>query len=186
MNGNTSYACELEDLILLKWHYSQSDLQVQCCPFQIPSSHFAEMEKLILEFLWHFKGHQTAKATLKNKVRGLTFPDFQIFYKMTVIKTVWYWEKDRDISGWNRTEHPEIPIPQWPDDFWQGCQGNSVGKRTVSSVGLLHANEYTGPLFHIIFKNQPQINHITKVQNYKSLRRTKGQTFMSLNLAVVS
>lgn len=26
MNGNTSYVCELEDLILLKWHYSQSDL----------------------------------------------------------------------------------------------------------------------------------------------------------------
>lgn len=88
MNGNTSYVCELENLILLKWHYSQSDLQVQCCPFQIPSSHFAEMEKLILEFLWHFKGHQTAKATLKNKVRGLTFPDFQIVYQMTVIKTV--------------------------------------------------------------------------------------------------
>ena len=26
MNGNTSYVCELEDLILLQWHYSQSDL----------------------------------------------------------------------------------------------------------------------------------------------------------------
>ena len=82
------FVCELEDLILLKWHYSQSDLQVQCCPFQIPSGHLAEMEKLILEFLWHFKGPQTDKETLKNKVGGLTFPDFQVFYKMTIIKTV--------------------------------------------------------------------------------------------------
>ena len=111
------------------------------------------MEKLILELLWHFKGHQSTKATLKNKVGGLTFPDFQTFYKMTVIETVWYWHKDRDISEWNRTEHIEIPIHQWPDDFWQRCQGNSVGERTVSSVGLLHANEYADPLFHIIFKN---------------------------------
>ena len=80
------------------------------------------MEKLILEFLWHFKGPQTDKETLKNKVGGLTFPDFQVFYKMTIIKTVWYWHKDRDISEWNRTEHPEIPIHQWPDDFWQGAK----------------------------------------------------------------
>ena len=69
-------------------------------PINISRALSSRLEQTLLKFVWNHKSPEIAEVILKKKteVGDITIPDFSLYYKAVIIRTVWCWHKNRHID----------------------------------------------------------------------------------------
>ena len=76
---------------------------INVIPIKLPMAFFTELERK--NFTIHMETQKTSNSQSslkKNGAGGINLPDFRLYYKGIVIKTVWCWHKSRNKGQWNK------------------------------------------------------------------------------------
>ena len=116
-------------------------------PIKLPMTFFTELEKKVYNYMETQKTPNSQSSPEKNGARGINLPDFRLYYKATVSKTVWYWHKNSNINQWNKIESQEINPCTYEYLILTKEARIYNGEKTVSSIngagktGELHVKE---------------------------------------------
>jgi hypothetical protein len=83
-------------------------------PINIPTQFFIDMEIAIPNFIWKNNKPRIVKTILNNK---RTFEGIKLDSRAIVIKSTWYWYRDRQVDQRNRIKDPELNLYTYEHDL---------------------------------------------------------------------